>query len=74
MTVPKKMKAAVVTKPYEMKIMEVDVPSIGANDVLVKVKATGICGTDLSIYTGKYSADKLPLIPGHEFSGIVAAV
>lgn len=74
MTVPTKMKAAVVTKPYEMKVMEVDVPSIGPNDVLVKVKATGICGTDISIYTGKYSADKLPLIPGHEFSGIVAAV
>jgi 2-desacetyl-2-hydroxyethyl bacteriochlorophyllide A dehydrogenase len=74
MTIPAKMKAAVVTKPYEMKIMEVDVPSIGANDVLVKVKATGICGTDISIYTGKYSSDKLPLIPGHEFSGVVAAV
>ncbi len=74
MAIPKKMKAAVVTKPYEMMIMEVDVPSVGPNDVLIKVKATGICGTDISIYTGKYSSDKLPLIPGHEFSGLVAAV
>lgn len=74
MTIPAKMKAAVVTKPYEMKIMEVDVPFVGPNDVLVKVKATGICGTDISIYTGKYSSDKLPLIPGHEFSGLVVAV
>ncbi len=73
MTVPAKMKAAVVTKPGEMKIMQVDVPAVGPNDVLVKVKATGICGTDISIYTGKYSADKLPLIPGHEFSGVIAA-
>ena len=74
MSVPAKMKAAVVTKPGEIKIMEVDVPAIGPSDVLVKVKSTGICGTDISIYTGKYSADKLPLIAGHEFSGIVAAV
>jgi L-iditol 2-dehydrogenase len=73
MTVPAKMKAAVVTKPGEIKIMQVEVPAIGPGDVLVKVKATGICGTDISIYTGKYSADKLPLIPGHEFSGVIAA-
>ena len=38
------------------------------------MKYTGICGTDWSIYTGKYSADKLPLIAGHEFSGTVAKV
>ena len=74
MTIPAKMKAAVVTKPGEMKILQVDVPILGPDDVLVKVKATGICGTDISIYTGKYSADKLPLIPGHEFSGVIAAV
>jgi threonine dehydrogenase-like Zn-dependent dehydrogenase len=42
--------------------------------VLIRVKYTGICGTDWSIYTGKYSADKLPLIAGHEFSGTVAQV
>ena len=32
MTIPAKMKAAVVTKPYEMKIMEVDVPSVGRSE------------------------------------------
>lgn len=74
MTIPATMKAAVVTKPGEIKIMQVDVPSIGPDEVLIKVKSTGICGTDISIYTGKYSADKLPLIPGHEFSGVVAAL
>jgi len=74
MTIPVKMRAAVVTKPGEIKIMQVDVPEVGPGEVLVKVKATGICGTDISIYTGKYSADKLPLIPGHEFSGVIAVV
>jgi L-iditol 2-dehydrogenase len=69
-----KMKACVVEKPGTIEITEVDVPEIADNEVLIKVKYTGICGTDWSIYTGKYSADKLPLIPGHEFSGTVAQV
>ncbi len=69
-----KMKAAVVEKPQQLVVKEVPVPEIGDDEVLIKVKYTGICGTDWSIYTGKYSADKLPLIPGHEFSGVIAEV
>ena len=68
------MKAAVVEKPGTLVIKQVPVPVIAENEVLIKVKYTGICGTDWSIFTGKYSADKLPLIPGHEFSGVVAKV
>ncbi len=67
----KTMKAAVVEKPGALAIREVPVPEIADDEVLIKIKYTGICGTDWSIYTGKYSADKLPLIPGHEFSGVV---
>ena len=68
------MKAAVVEKPGKLVIKQVPVPTIDDHEVLIKVKYTGICGTDWSIFTGKYSADKLPLIPGHEFSGTVAQV
>jgi len=68
------MKAAVLEKPEVMKITSVPVPEIGDDDVLIKVKLTGICGTDWSIFTGKYSADRLPLIPGHEFCGTVEQV
>jgi threonine dehydrogenase-like Zn-dependent dehydrogenase len=68
------MKAAVVEKPQRLVIKDVPVPEIGDDEVLVRVKYTGICGTDWSIYTGKYSADKLPFIMGHEFSGTVAKV
>jgi len=68
------MKAAVFEKVGLIKVKEVPVPEIGDNDVLIKVKLTGICGTDWSIYNGWYSADKLPMIPGHEFSGVVAKV
>jgi threonine dehydrogenase-like Zn-dependent dehydrogenase len=63
------MKAAVFEKPGVITVKQVPVPEIGDDEVLIRVKLTGICGTDWSIYTGKYSADKLPLIAGHEFSG-----
>lgn len=69
-----KMKAAVFEKPGTIVVKEVPIPAIGDDEVLIKVKNTGICGTDWSIYTGKYSADKLPLIAGHEFSGTIARV
>ena len=68
------MKAAVFEAIKTIKVKEVPVPEIGVEDVLVKVKNTGICGTDWSIYNGWYSADKLPMIPGHEFSGVIAKV
>ncbi|MCX7040772.1 MAG: alcohol dehydrogenase catalytic domain-containing protein [Spirochaetes bacterium] len=70
----KMMKAAVIEKPNQLVVKQVPVPEIADNEVLIKVKYTGICGTDWSIYTGKYSADKLPLIAGHEFSGTIAQV
>ena len=70
----KTMKAAVVEKPGTLVVKQVPVPEIGDDEVLIQVKYTGICGTDWSIFTGKYSADKLPLVPGHEFSGVIAQV
>jgi L-iditol 2-dehydrogenase len=66
------MKAAVFEKVGVIKVKEVPMPEIGGNEVLIKIKYTGICGTDWSIYNGWYSADKLPMIPGHEFSGVIA--
>jgi threonine dehydrogenase-like Zn-dependent dehydrogenase len=68
------MKAAVFEAVKVVKVKEVPIPKIGNDDVLIKVKLTGICGTDWSIYNGWYSADKLPMIPGHEFSGVIAEV
>ncbi|MCF7927912.1 MAG: alcohol dehydrogenase catalytic domain-containing protein [Spirochaetales bacterium] len=70
----KMMKAAVQEAPNKLVVKEVPVPEINDNEVLIKVKYTGICGTDHSIYSGKYSAEFLPMIPGHEFSGIVEEV
>jgi L-iditol 2-dehydrogenase len=68
------MKAAVFEKVGVIKVKEVPIPEIGDDEVLIKVKNTGICGTDWSIYNGWYSADKLPMIAGHEFSGVIARI
>ncbi|HJW90190.1 MAG TPA: alcohol dehydrogenase catalytic domain-containing protein [Anaerolineales bacterium] len=68
------MKAAVFEKPGVINVKQVPVPEISDDDVLIKVKYTGICGTDWSIYNGWYSAEKLPMIAGHEFSGVIEKV
>lgn len=67
------MKAAQITRPGEASVALVSEPSVGADDVLIQVRAAGICGTDLHIFKGEYEAT-YPLIPGHEFSGEVVAV
>jgi 2-desacetyl-2-hydroxyethyl bacteriochlorophyllide A dehydrogenase len=74
MMLPSQMRAAVVVKPDEIAVKEVDVPRISKDDVLIRVKYCGICGTDISILHGIYSSEYLPLIPGHEFVGHVAKV
>jgi propanol-preferring alcohol dehydrogenase len=56
-----------------LRLAEVPLPRIGANDILLKVHACGVCRTDLHILDGELSAPKLPLIPGHEIVGTVVA-
>ncbi|MDR3211818.1 MAG: alcohol dehydrogenase catalytic domain-containing protein, partial [Planctomycetota bacterium] len=74
----KKMKAWVFHEPEKMEFTRVAVPSIHENDLLVRVKAVGICGSDVSYYFGKSPLDtkngKGPLILGHEISGVVEEV
>jgi threonine dehydrogenase-like Zn-dependent dehydrogenase len=65
------MKALVVEEPKKAVVREVPVPEITDDEVLIQVRYTGVCGTDWSIFTGKYSSDRLPMIPGHEFSGVL---
>lgn len=58
-------------------LFEADKPSIGPNDVLIKIKKTAICGTDIHIYNWDEWAQKtvpVPLITGHEFAGEIIEV
>lgn len=76
--VPTTMRALVKTEALPgLELIEVPVPRMGPSDVLIKVKATGICGTDLHVDRWDEWAQRTvstPLIVGHEFSGDVVAV
>lgn len=52
---------------------DIEVPKLRDNEVLIKVKAVGICGTDLSILKGTYKIP-VPRILGHEFSGVISEI
>lgn len=60
---------------YELR--EIEVPKPGAGEVLIQMKATAICGTDIQLLSGKYIGKKpvpIPIIPGHEGTGIIEDV
>ncbi|MEM2092430.1 MAG: NAD(P)-dependent alcohol dehydrogenase [Candidatus Bathyarchaeia archaeon] len=73
----RKMRAAILYKPSDMRVEHIDVPEIGSGDVLVRVRRVGICGSDVHYYLhgriGPFIVDK-PLILGHECSGDIIEV
>lgn len=76
MSTNRTMRAAVVNEfNQQLEIKEVPVPEIEYGEVLVKIKACGVCHTDLHAVHGDWPVKpKLPLIPGHEGVGIVEEV
>ncbi|AMK76481.1 MULTISPECIES: zinc-dependent alcohol dehydrogenase family protein [Methylomonas] len=66
------MKAMLLDKPGSpLRLTDLALPSYNDNQVLLKVRACGVCRTDLHILDGELDAPKLPLIPGHEIVGEV---
>jgi len=65
------MKAAVLTGPETFEIQELPAPKLKTGEVLVRVKACAICGTDLRIYRYGHSRIQYPAVIGHEVVGIV---
>ena len=68
------MKAVVIEKPGTITVQDVPQPEPEEGEVLVKVGACGICGTDLHIADGEFPPTPYPIVPGHEFAGEVVAV
>ena len=64
------MKAAVLTEVRNIEVREVDTPAVANNEVLVKLKACGICTLEQRLYTGDMKI-YYPIVPGHEASGVV---
>ena len=71
-----KMRSAVFYGKHDLRVEESPKPVTGPQDVLIQVKACGVCGTDVHIYEGDKGAAEVtpPTILGHEFAGIVAEV
>ncbi len=70
------MKSAVFYGKHDMRVEERQTPEPGPEEVLIEVKACGICGTDVHIYEGDKGAAQVtpPTILGHEFAGVIAQV
>lgn len=66
------MRAARLVAVGDMRVSEIDRPAPGPTDLLVRVEACGVCGSDRHMFRGEYPT-ALPVTLGHEFSGIVEA-
>lgn len=65
------MKAVLLQDAYQVDLVDMDLPAIGTNDVLIKVGVTGVCGSDLHTYRGRHPFRKPPVVLGHEVAGEV---
>jgi 2-desacetyl-2-hydroxyethyl bacteriochlorophyllide A dehydrogenase len=68
------MRAVVIEKPGSFQIKELPDPKPGEGEVTLEVKACCVCGTDIHLLDGEFKGSVYPLIPGHEFSGIVKEI
>jgi L-iditol 2-dehydrogenase len=65
------MKALLLSEYGRLDVTDMDVPAIGDEDVLVRVRACGICGSDIHGYTGITGRRIPPLVMGHEAAGVI---
>jgi len=67
-----KMYCVTLKKPMVLEEGYIDIPSPGKDEVLIKVKRVGLCGSDAAIYYGNHPYVSYPLVMGHEFAGEIA--
>ena len=67
------MQAARIHEDLTLRLDDVDTPEPGRNEVLVRIHAAGVCGTDLHILDGMIKPDPYPMTLGHEAAGVVQA-
>lgn len=68
------MKQAVMAKPGQIEFGTVAEPVAGSGQVLLHIRRIGVCGSDIHVWHGKHPFVTYPLVQGHEYSGVVAAV
>ena len=68
------MKAIQITEPSVMKIIDIAEPQTGDDEVLLKMKYVGFCGSDLNTFRGGNPMVKMPVVPGHEVGAEIVKV
>lgn len=68
------MKAIVFTAKNEVTFKDLPDPKAGSGEVVVHVRASGICHTDYEVLKDNYGTGAFPVVPGHEYAGIVVEV
>ncbi|MEV5535280.1 zinc-dependent alcohol dehydrogenase family protein [Saccharopolyspora shandongensis] len=68
------MRAAIIDRPGSIRVGDVPDPKPGDGQLVIKVGACGICGTDLHIADGHFPPTPYPIVPGHEFAGEVVEI
>src|SRR5574344_3010941 len=68
------MKAIQIVEPQLMRVTEIEKPTVGEGQVLVKIESVGFCGSDLNTFLGRNPMVKLPVIPGHEVGAVIEEV
>lgn len=68
------MKGAILKEIEKLEIEDVEIPKVGENEILIKVKSCAICGTDIKVFHHGHKHIVFPRITGHEVSGIVVNV
>ncbi|MCM2679576.1 zinc-binding alcohol dehydrogenase family protein [Echinimonas agarilytica] len=68
------MKTLICNEPFSIEYIERDKPVCESNEVLLKVKAVGICGTDIHAFAGRQPFFSYPRVLGHEISGVIESV
>jgi L-galactonate 5-dehydrogenase len=68
------MKAIQIISPEKVQIIDIAAPVAGRDEVLLKIKYVGFCGSDLNTFTGKNPMVEYPRVPGHEISAVIAAL
>ncbi len=69
-----KMLQELMTEPKKITIREVEIPKTGPDQVLVKIKKIGVCGSDIHVYHGTHPYTSYPVTQGHEVAGQIVEV
>ena len=68
------MKAIQISEPSVMKVIDIAEPQMGDDEVLLRMKYVGFCGSDLSTFRGGNPMVKMPVVPGHEVGAEIVSV